>query len=41
MVGEKKWQQGMATFCKPFTKATVRYFDHPQSAEAGKWLEEA
>src|SRR5664279_6595833 len=24
MVGEKKWQQGMATFCRPFTKATVK-----------------
>jgi hypothetical protein len=22
MIGEKKWQHGMATFCKPFTKAT-------------------
>ena len=41
VVGEKMWQQGMATFCKPFTKATVRYFDHPQAAEAGKWLVEA
>src|ERR1035437_2699163 len=28
IVGEKKWQEGMATFCKPFTKATIRYFDH-------------
>jgi len=28
MVGDKKWQHGMATFCKPFTKATIRYFDH-------------
>ena len=41
MVGEKKWQQGMATFCKPFTKATVRYFDHADAAEARKWLAEA
>ena len=22
VVGETKWQEGMATFCKPFTKAT-------------------
>ncbi|MBK5103706.1 MAG: STAS/SEC14 domain-containing protein [Burkholderiales bacterium] len=40
MVGEKKWQQGMATFCKPFTKAAVRYFDHADAAEARKWLAE-
>lgn len=38
MVGEKKWQQGMATFCKPFTRAAVRYFDHAAAAEARKWL---
>ena len=23
MVGETKWQNGMATFCKPFTKAII------------------
>ena len=28
VVGEKKWQECLATFCKPFTKATVKYFDH-------------
>jgi SpoIIAA-like len=38
MVGEKKWQHGMATFCKPFTKAAVRYFDHVDAAEAWKWI---
>lgn len=41
MVGEKKWQEGMATFCKPFTKSTVRYFDHAEVADARKWLSEA
>ena len=41
MVGEMKWQQGMATFCKPFTKATVRYFDHADAAEARNWMAEA
>ncbi|MBN1866211.1 STAS/SEC14 domain-containing protein [Candidatus Sumerlaeota bacterium] len=41
MVGEKKWQKGMATFCKPFTRATIRYFDHADAAEAQKWLAEA
>jgi hypothetical protein len=40
MVGETKWEQGMATFCKPFTKATIRYFDHAHAVEARTWLEE-
>ncbi|HVA13076.1 MAG TPA: class I fructose-bisphosphate aldolase [Stellaceae bacterium] len=40
MVGDKKWQQGMAAFFKPFTKATSRYFDHADAAEARKWLDE-
>ncbi len=40
MVGNKKWQHGMAMFFKPFTKATSRYFDHADAAEAGKWLGE-
>jgi hypothetical protein len=31
----------MAIFCKPFTKATIRYFDHADTAGARKWLEEA
>ena len=41
MVGDKKWEHGMATFCKPFTKATIRYFDHADAAEARTWLGEA
>ena len=41
MVGEKKWQQGMAAFCKPFTKAMIRYFDHADADEARKWLDES
>ena len=41
MVGEKQWQHGMATLCKPFTKAMVRYFEHAEAAEARKWLDEA
>ena len=41
MIGEKKWQQGMAMFCKPFTKATIRYFDHVDADEAQKWLDES
>lgn len=40
IVGESQWQKGMATFCKPFTTATIRYFNHDQSAEARSWLTE-
>jgi len=41
MVGDKKWEQGMATFCKPFTSATVRYFDASQVDQARQWVQEA
>ncbi len=41
MVGETTWQHGMATFFKPFTKATTRYFDHADAAEARRWLSDA
>ncbi len=39
IVGESKWQQGMAAFCKPFTTASVRYFDHSQLPQARQWVE--
>jgi hypothetical protein len=41
MIGDKKWQHGMAIAFKPFTKAATRYFDETESAEARKWLEES
>jgi hypothetical protein len=41
MVGDKAWQEGMATFCKPFTKAKISYFPQHQLAEARTWLAEA
>ena len=41
MVGEKKWQHGIATLFKPFTTATTRYFDRTEIAEARKWLGES
>jgi hypothetical protein len=40
LVGESRWQQGMASFCKPFTSAHVRYFDESQAAAAETWLRE-
>jgi SpoIIAA-like len=39
MVGENKWQQWMAAFCRPFTTAEIRYFDHSALAEARAWIE--
>jgi hypothetical protein len=39
VVGEKKWQKGMTTFCKPFTTASIRYFDREHLDEAHAWLE--
>jgi len=41
MVGETKWQHGMAVFCKPFTTATVRYFDLAAANEARAWIEQS
>jgi len=40
LVGEKKWQKGMATFCKPFTKAEIRYFDLSEVEDAEAWIRE-
>lgn len=39
LVGESKWEKGMAWFCKPFTSATVRYFDASEDSQARLWLE--
>jgi hypothetical protein len=38
IVGEKRWEAGMATFCRPFTRATIRYFDLSQIDEARQWV---
>jgi len=39
MVGDKKWEKGMSLFCRPFTTAKIRYFDHTKADEAREWLE--
>jgi hypothetical protein len=39
LVGETKWEEGMAVFCKPFTTAKIRYFDRTKIDEAKAWLE--
>jgi hypothetical protein len=41
LVGDSKWEQGMAAFCKPFTKAAVKYFDQAQLEAARKWVLES
>src|SRR5579862_3949167 len=32
MIGEAKWEEWMATFCKPFTSAEIGYFAQVQPA---------
>ena len=41
LVGENKWQEWMAKVCKPFTMATIRYFDASEIDAAWAWLREA
>ena len=40
LVGENRWQAWMAAFCKPFTRARVRYFDAREIDDAWTWLRE-
>jgi hypothetical protein len=40
LVGEKKWEKGMAAVCKPFTMAKIKYFDAADVDAAKKWLAE-
>ena len=40
LVGDKKWEAGMAVFCKPFTRAAIRYFDISKTEEAAEWIHE-
>ena len=41
MIGEKQWEAAMAFFCKPFTSADVRFFDHAHVQEAIAWASAA
>ena len=40
MVGDRKWEKWMATLCKPFTKAKVRYFNASEIDAAWNWIGE-
>jgi hypothetical protein len=39
-VGDRKWEAGMAAFCKPFTRAAIRYFEESKYDEALGWIKE-
>jgi len=41
IVGDRQWERWMAGFCKPFTRAKVKYFDHSEVDAAWQWLEES
>jgi hypothetical protein len=38
LVGDKKWEEWMAKVCKPFTAATVKYFDATELDTAWAWV---
>lgn len=38
LVGDSRWEAGMAAFCQPFTSAAVRYFDVSKAADAERWV---
>lgn len=38
LIGDHNWQFCLATICRPFTEAPVRYFDRTDAVEARKWL---
>jgi hypothetical protein len=39
-VGDRRWEAGMAVFCKPFTSAKIRFFDRADSDVAFDWVTE-
>jgi hypothetical protein len=40
IVGETKWEKGMSYFCRPFTTASIKYFDHTDLDRARDWIQE-
>tara|TARA_R110002073_G_scaffold40547_1_gene114899 strand:- start:103418 stop:103774 length:357 start_codon:yes stop_codon:yes gene_type:complete len=39
MVGDKKWQDWITQFMKPFTNAEIKYFNIDQKEDAKSWIE--
>lgn len=40
LVGESSWEKYMASVCKPFTMATIKYFDTKELDKAWAWIDE-
>lgn len=40
VVGESRWEKGIAVLAKPFTAAEVRYFDVEERVSAQSWIQE-
>jgi hypothetical protein len=40
LVGERQWEEWMATVCKPFTLAKIKYFDNSDIDKAWDWLKQ-
>ncbi len=38
ILGDSKWEEGMAKFCKPFTRADVKFFPLAERPVAEAWL---
>ncbi len=41
MVGENDWKPAMDLFCRPFTRAKVRFFSRQEADVAEDWIEVA
>jgi hypothetical protein len=40
LVGDKRWQEFLAKFCRPFTSAEIQYFDAQDSKDAWAWVQD-
>lgn len=38
IIGDQTWERGMALFCKPFTKAEVKFFAPDEREQARLWI---
>lgn len=38
IIGDKKWEKGMAVFCELFTTAEVGYFNKSEEEDAKRWI---